>query len=270
MTTNAKSAKSAKSTKDGVAAEVRDLILALADSKRLLGYRYAEWMLGAPELETGIALSSMAQDEWGHARLLYALLKDVEDVDALEHGRQPMEYRNVAVLDEPTASWADTVALMALVDVALSVQFDALRSSSYEPLRQRVEKLLEEERFHAAHGAAWLRRLASGTDASRAAMRKAAERVMEPVLQWFGRDEGVAGALAEDGVVNAGPSSLRKRFLERVSPLLQEVGLRDAYGDESPDFGGFDEGRRRTGGGGPDASTIERIRGDRNRAFLMD
>jgi ring-1,2-phenylacetyl-CoA epoxidase subunit PaaC len=53
---------------------IRDLILIMADSKRLLGTRYAEWILGAPELETGIACASMAQDEWGHARLLYALL----------------------------------------------------------------------------------------------------------------------------------------------------------------------------------------------------
>ena len=265
MTTSARGGKVA-----AVPAEVRDLILALADSKRLLGYRYAEWMLGAPELETGIALSSMAQDEWGHARLLYALLKDVEDVDALEHGRDPGEYRNIPVVDEPAATWADTVVLMALVDVALSVQFDALRSSSHEPLRQRVEKLLDEERFHAAHGAAWFRRMARGTDASAAALRDAVERVMEPVLRWFGRDDGVAGGLAEEGVVSATPSSLRSGFLERIAPLLQEVGLSDAWRDHRVDFDGFDEATRRTGDGGPDAATIERIRGDRNRAFLMD
>jgi hypothetical protein len=46
---------------------LRDLILTLADSKRLLGLRYSDCMLGAPTLEAGIAASSMAQDEWGHA-----------------------------------------------------------------------------------------------------------------------------------------------------------------------------------------------------------
>ena len=43
-------------------------------------------------------------------------------------------------------------------DGALTVQLEALRGSSYEPLRQRIEKMLDEERFHAAHGAAWLKR----------------------------------------------------------------------------------------------------------------
>src|SRR5687768_5168785 len=95
----------------------RDLILVLADSKRMLGTRYAEWILGAPELETGIACASMAQDEWGHARLLYALLKDFdEDIDRLEHGREPHEYASIELLDRSPGSWAEFVAINALVD----------------------------------------------------------------------------------------------------------------------------------------------------------
>ena len=48
---------------------LRRLILTLADSKRMMGIRYSDWLLGAPSIEAGIAVSSMAQDEWGHARL---------------------------------------------------------------------------------------------------------------------------------------------------------------------------------------------------------
>src|SRR5512134_3066107 len=96
---------------------IRDLILCLADSKRLLGMRYAEWILGAPELEAGIACASMAQDEWGHARLLYALLKEFgDDVDRIEHGREPAEYCNLAALDQAPESWAEFTALNALAD----------------------------------------------------------------------------------------------------------------------------------------------------------
>lgn len=256
---------------------VRDLILVLADSKRLLGFRYAEWMLGAPELESGIACSSMAQDEWGHARLLYALLKDFgDDVDGLEHGREPADYRNLSALDRPAESWPAVVALMTLADVALSFQFEALRSSSWEPLRQRVEKLLEEEKFHAAHGVAWFRRLAGASDASRAALRQAVTAVLDPVLLWFGPDSERAAALEDAGVVSEAGSALRGRFVARVRPLLETVGAGDELGAaerraaEAASAAAFDEARRRADGGGPDAATIERIRGDRNRAFLMD
>lgn len=247
---------------------VRDLILVLADSKRLLGYRYAEWMLGAPELETGIACSSMAQDEWGHARLLYSLLKGFDDdVDALEHGREPDAYRNMAILDSPAATWPDTVALMTLADGALSIQFEALRQSSYDPLRQRVEKLLEEEHFHAAHGAAWFRRLASGTDESREALRAAVEAALPSIVDWFGPESDRSRALSGTGVVTLAGPALRDRFLDRVEPLLERVGVERPEPREPEEF---DEGRRRSGAGGPDAETIRKIRGDRNRDFLLD
>lgn len=252
----------------GTQAAVRDLILVLADSKRLLGYRYAQWMLGAPELETGIACSSMAQDEWGHARLLYALLKGFEDdVDALEHGREAADYRNMSVLDAPPESWPDAVALMVLADGALSTQLHALRGSSYEPLRQRVEKLLEEEKFHAAHGAAWVRRMAGGGEASIRALRESMEAVVRPVLDWFGPDSARAHAMKAAGVATAAGSELRDRFLDQVAALLAELGMERPVATEP---GGFDEARRRVGGGGPDDDTIRKVRGDRNRAFLMD
>lgn len=58
-----------------------DFILALADTKRFLGIRYAEWCDGAPTLEASVAASAMAQDELGHSRALLPLLKDFPEVD---------------------------------------------------------------------------------------------------------------------------------------------------------------------------------------------
>jgi ring-1,2-phenylacetyl-CoA epoxidase subunit PaaC len=259
-------------TKDRLEGEVRtavrDLILTLADSKRLLGYRYAEWMLGAPELETGIACSSMAQDEWGHSRLLYALLKEFdEDVGALEHGRDPEAYHSMEVLDRPAESWPDVVALMVVADGAISTQLEALRASAHDPLRQRVQKVLDEERFHAAHGQAWVRRLAEGPRAARAAIKEAVEGILDPTLAWFGPDSGRAAGLAGAGVASEVGSALRERFLSRLRPQLEQLGI--AAGGEV-DLEGFDEVRRRRGAGGPDEETIRKVRGDRNRAFLMD
>jgi phenylacetate-CoA oxygenase PaaI subunit len=258
-------------TRDAAVREsaVHDLVLCLADSKRLLGMRYAEWILGAPELETGIACASMAQDEWGHGRLLYALLKDVTDVYRLEHGREPHEYRNIEVLDRPTADWFGLVAINALVDQALTVQLEALTDSSYAPLKQRVAKLIEEERFHAAHGSAWLRRLADAGSESCERMKAAAQAVLAPVMRWFGPDTDAARAFIESGVASATGSALRARYLERVRPLLERIGV-DGASFAKPDFTGFDETTRRTAGSAPDAATIARIRGDKNRMFLMD
>lgn len=251
-------------------AAVRDLLLVLADSKRMLGTRYAGWMLGAPELEGGIALASMAQDEWGHGRLLYALLKEFdEDVDRLEHSREAAEYCNIQTLDEAPADWAALVAVNALVDGALTVQLEALRASSHTAARQRVEKMLDEEQFHAAHGTAWIRWFARLGDDGKRALREAIADRVDDVLRWFGPDSERAEALLEEKAVDAAGSRLRARFVERNAPLLDTVGAADLL-QRAPDFTGFDEARRRVPGSAPDAETIRRIRGDRNRAFLMD
>jgi phenylacetate-CoA oxygenase PaaI subunit len=270
-TANAKPAAKVADLQEPLRAPVRDLVLVLADSKRLLGMRYAEWILGAPELEAGIACASMSQDEWGHSRLLYALLRDFgDDVDRIEHGREPGEYRSMAVVDEAPESWPGFVALNALADLALTVQLEALTASAYLPLRQRVQKILDEEHFHAAHGAAWLRRLSGAGAEARAAAADAVRAVLPGLLQWFGPDTEGARALVEGSVVSAVGSTLRAKFLERAAPLLAGLGIEDALTITDPDFAGFNETTRRAGNGAPDDATIARIRGDKNRAFLMD
>jgi phenylacetate-CoA oxygenase PaaI subunit len=251
-------------------AALRDLILVLADSKRLLGMRYANWILGAPELEAGIACASMAQDEWGHARLLYALLREFgNDVDALEHGRGPADYCSIEALDAEPASWPRLVAINALVDTALTVQLEALTLSSYLPLRQRVQKLLEEETFHTAHGIAWFRRLAAAA-AAREALRQDVAEVAPIVMRWFGPDTEHSRALQDASISSSAGSDLRSRFVTRVAPLIRMLGEPAVFISLEPDFSSFQERARRTPGHAPDDRTIAQVRGDLNRAFLMD
>jgi ring-1,2-phenylacetyl-CoA epoxidase subunit PaaC len=271
MSTAMKEATRAADLTGPVRESVRDLILVLADSKRVLGMRYGNWMLGAPELEAGIACASMAQDEWGHARLLYALLKDFgEDVDRLEHGRDAAEYRSIEALDEEPGSWPELVAVNTFVDLALTLQLEALAHSSYLPLRQRVQKLIEEEAFHAAHGAAWLRRIAGAGPDARAAMQEATAAVLPHVLRWFGADSPRTRELQDASIVDASGSDMRARFIARTAPLVRAAGDPEGFAAVEPDFSRFDPVTRRTTGTTPDAATIAQIRGDRNRAFLMD
>jgi ring-1,2-phenylacetyl-CoA epoxidase subunit PaaC len=270
MSTSVETARAADLAPE-LQSSVRDLILVLADTKRLLGMRYAEWILGAPELEAGIACASMAQDEWGHARLLYSLLKDFgDDVDAIEHGREPAEYRNMQVLDRAPESWPELVVLNAFADAALSLQLEALTSSAYTPLRQRVQKILDEEQFHRAHGRAWILRLArAGGDAQRQVC-DASRSCVPSLLQWFGPDAADSRRLRESSIADATGSEMRAQFIQRIAPLIAELQDPSVVPSVEQDWDEFDESRRRTPGSSPDAETIARIRGDKNRAFLMD
>lgn len=263
---------------DDVRAPLRDLILALADSKRVLGLRYSDRMLGSPTLEAGIAASSMAQDEWGHARLTYALLGDLGDEPkALEHERPASEYRSLAALDAGLDGWAAMTAAALLVDTALSVQYAALLNSRYTPVHNRVQKLLDEEKFHFQYAAGWARRIAQVPEL-RGELTEALRRYLAPALAWLGRDEA-AQRLVEEGIVAAEPSALRARYLAKVAPVLDEIGAAEGlgisrdgdgwtYGGEL-DWSGWNDATRRAGGA-LDEETAARARGDKNRALLMD
>ncbi|MGH7458325.1 MAG: 1,2-phenylacetyl-CoA epoxidase subunit PaaC [Longimicrobiaceae bacterium] len=259
---------------------LRDLILALADGKRLLGIRYSDWMLGAPSLEAGIAASSMAQDEWGHARLTYALLSDFgDDTAALEREREAADYRNPEPLDRRFSSWAEMTAAGLILDTAFAVQYAALAGSRYEPLHNRVQKLLDEEAFHYRHAAGWARRLASSPE-PRKEFAGHARRLLPAALRWFGSGGSeTARALVEQGIADAAPDQLRERLLERVAPVLLEPGLAGLALSGQPgswryegeiDWDGWDDTTRRANQGGPDAGTLARVRGDLNRAFLVE
>jgi phenylacetate-CoA oxygenase PaaI subunit len=264
--------KSAGDVPEDLQKPLGSLLLSLADNKRLLGMRYSEWILGAPTLEAGIACSAMAQDEWGHGRILYAMLKDFGDnPGALEHEREAGEYVASELLDDAAGEWPVLLALNALLDTAISVQCAALAESRYTPLQFKMGKLLDEERFHFEHARGWTSRLAE-TDAGRSALGAAYASALEPCLRWFGRSEGeVWAVLADEGAIDGSPDVQRGRWLERVGPLLDEVGVAvPAAAGAGLDWSAWDGTRRRAGEGGPDSETLARVRGDKNRAMLMD
>ncbi|HYW10681.1 MAG TPA: Phenylacetic acid catabolic protein [Longimicrobium sp.] len=265
---------------DDARAALRALILSLADSKRVQGLRYSDRMLGAPTLEAGIAASSMAQDEWGHARLTYALLGEFgDDPKGLEHARPAAEYQSHPALDAEFGSWSDFIACMLLVDTALATQYGALVGSRYTPVQNRVQKMLDEERFHFQYAAGWTRKIAAVAEL-RDDLAASMGRYLGPALQWLGDDSAPAARrLVEEGLMTGDPSALRARFLAKVGPVLEDAGLaaglglsRDGdawtYGG-SLSWDGWNESTRRSGGA-LDETVAARARGDKNRALLLD
>jgi 1,2-phenylacetyl-CoA epoxidase catalytic subunit len=247
-------------------AALERLILTLADSKRLMGIRYSDWLLGAPSIETGIAASSMAQDEWGHARLLYSMLKDLDiDPVIVEHDRTPDAYAPVAPLDEEMPDWAALIAAVCLVDRAISTVLASFASGSYETAQSRVPKMLAEEEFHDSLGAAWFRRLHSSGGEARSLLTTACQAMLPPVLAWVGADDGPARTLVKAGVIGSAADRL-EAYRDAVRDLTDLIGIDIAATGAATDW---DETRGRTRGQ-PSDESIERVRGDRNRALFVE
>lgn len=250
---------------DDVRSALRRHILSLADTKRILGLRYSDWLLGAPSIETGIAASSMSQDEWGHARLLYAMLKDFgEDPTGVEHDRAADLYCSAPALDTPFSDWAGFVAAMVVVDGALSVALEGFSEGRFEQARSRVPKMLAEEEFHRDMGLAWLRRLTAGSDEARGRIRDAIRWALPGTLAWMAPNDEPFSRLVEAGLT-APRETLLKRFQATYGDALAAAGAESF----EPDFGGWDESRGR-GPGAPGDDVVERARGDRNRALLVE
>src|SRR3954462_11077968 len=98
---------------------MKTLVASLADNKSALGRRYAEWAVSAPTLESAVAAAAMAQDELGHVRATYPVLKalgiEVENGDDHLDG----DHR-LALLDDELPDWTSFIAANLLVDGVLT------------------------------------------------------------------------------------------------------------------------------------------------------
>ena len=201
------------------------LIARLADNKFLLGRRYAEWCSSAPTLESSVAAAAMAQDELGHARALYPVLRSLASEASPELDPETRQhFHNVSFLDRDFGGWTDFIAANYLIDTALTLVFEAGEHSSFEPLAGRSRKVLQEERTHFMHAEAWVRRLAAAGGEAKRALEGSLRQAWAETLCWFG-PPGAGGTLSDQGVLDASPDLLRERFLARVGPMLVTAKL---------------------------------------------
>jgi phenylacetate-CoA oxygenase PaaI subunit len=205
------------------------VLASLADNKQAIGRRYAYWCNGAPALEAAVAAAAMTQDELGHARTLYPLLEDFIQAQTDPKQIEPMTrtlHFHLAALDHDFAGWCDFVATNFLVDTALTTFFAAAQNSSYEPLRQRARKIVQEEGLHTIHGEGWIRLLARTGGAVRQALIASLERLWDETLCWFGpADDTAMQRLYRDSIIDASPDELRSRYLDKIMPVLSSLDI---------------------------------------------
>ena len=124
---------------DGRERAIALLLLSMADDEFVIGFSDSEWTGIGPILEEDVAISSLAQDELGHAQALYGLFVDVvadgRDADAVAYDRPPEGYYHARLLDHPRGDWAETIARRWMYETADAARLSALADSSHSPLR---------------------------------------------------------------------------------------------------------------------------------------
>lgn len=199
------------------------LVGALADNKAALGRRYGEWAVSAPTLESAVAAAAMAQDELGHARATYPVLKalGVEEPDETGFGGD----RRLQLLDSELPDWTAMIAANLLIDGALTTFVAGCVDSSITPMAQRARKILQEEGSHRVHAEAWARRLCRAGDALGELLVARLRETWEQTGRFPGPDDDPgAVAAVQLGMFSLTPARQRAMVRDWLVALLAAEG----------------------------------------------
>ena len=203
------------------------LLFRLADDELVIGERYQDWIVKAPTLESDLSLANITQDEFGHARLWYTLLKDLgyEESDLI-YERDPNDFANATLVELAFADgdWADVVVRGFLYDQAEAVRLRTMTDSTYAPLADRVPKVLREEEYHRDYSQNWLVQLTS-EEQGRSRVQAAVDRLVPYALTLFEGSTDVDETIVDAGFRNESLSALRNEWLDTVALSLETYGI---------------------------------------------
>jgi ring-1,2-phenylacetyl-CoA epoxidase subunit PaaC len=229
MTTTPNIIKDAQAVPPALKQPLINLLLSLADDELILGYWDSEWTGIAPILEEDVACSSIAQDEIGHARLLYEEAATLSGItaDQLAYGRQPGEYRHAQLVEHKRGDWAFTIARRYLYDTADQVRLTALANSAYLPLAQDIAKIQREEVYHQLHVSTWLQRLASLHNPQHEARMRLEQALNSLWPDALGLFEPLPDeeSLLQASILTVPGTQLQQEWLTTIAPIFEHLRL---------------------------------------------
>ena len=200
----------------------------LGDTSLILAQRLGEWVGHAPALEEDLALANIALDLLGQARYLLSYAGEIEGKgrgeDELAFLRDPSEFANLALVEQPNGDFGQTIVRQFLIDAWQLELFEQLRSSKEARLAALAEKALKETRYHFRFSSGWMVRLGDGTEESHMRVQTALDALWRFTTEMFAADS-VDRAAAAMGIA-PDPAGLRAAWSENVDRVLNQATLR--------------------------------------------
>jgi ring-1,2-phenylacetyl-CoA epoxidase subunit PaaC len=204
-----------------------EYLLRLGDDALITTQRLGEWSARAPEMETDIALSNIALDQLGVARMFLTYAGEVEgagrDEDALAYLRHDTDFRNAQLVEIPDADFGVTIAKLLCLSTYQRLLYDALTSSTDERIAAIAAKAVKESAYHLDTASLWTVRLGDGTDKSRRRTQAAFDGIWPYAFELFESD-AVTEEVAASGV-GVDPSTLRDAWQTTVTNVLRSATL---------------------------------------------
>ena len=198
-----------------------DYVLHLADNALILGHRNSEWCGHGPILEQDIAITNISLDLIGQARNLYqyaaVLLGNESTEDSLAYLRNPEDFKNCLLVEQPNGDWAATILRQFFFSTYQYLLYENLVTSQDPQLAAIAAKSLKEVTYHLRWSSEWVIRLGDGTDESHQRITSALQQ------QWPLTDELTRPAPYEARILD--PSTLKTNWLHKIQTVFDEAGL---------------------------------------------
>lgn len=201
--------------------------LRLADNASILGHRLGEWCGHGPVLEQDIAMTNIALDLIGQARNYYQYAAKIEGTgkteDDMAYLRDPLDYYNLLILEQPNGDFAHSIARQYFFDVFHHLLLNSLMESKDKQLAAIAEKSIKEVAYHKKWSGEWVLRLGDGTDISHDKMQHAVNILHTYTGEMFLMDEVDELLIKEKIVPDLNP--LKEQWTNTVREHFAEANL---------------------------------------------
>lgn len=207
--------------------ELFDFVVAQADDAMVLGQRLSEWCSNAPYLEEDLALTNVALDYVGRAKMFYEYAsrldggkKSADDIAFMRDGR---DYRNLIIMELPIGDFAFSMARQFLIDVFNVEYMTLLQNSKDSEIAAIAGKAVKESRYHLRRSHEWVVRLGDGTGESHERTQKAIDELWGYIDELFMTTDSEL-VLVKEGVA-VDRALLADTWNKQVDAVLNEATL---------------------------------------------
>jgi ring-1,2-phenylacetyl-CoA epoxidase subunit PaaC len=221
-----------------------EVLLRLADDRLIHGHRLSEWAGHGPELEEDLALANVALDMIGHASALYSYAAELEgkkDEDHYAYFRDDIDFRNLAMLEQPRGDFAFTIARQFLFSAfSYFLYRELIESVDDEQFKGMLQKHFKEIKYHLRHSREWVLRLGDGTEESHRRIQDAFDDLWMYTGELFDQDEADTKAIEYNLYTDV--TSFKEEWKKLVNETLEEATL-SVPDDDQYMFSGARKGR---------------------------
>lgn len=172
---------------------IKQYAMRLGDDALMLGHRLSEWCSRGPFLEEDLALTNVALDFIGRARMFYSYAAEMSDEacteDSFAYTRDSRDFMNLLIHELPRGDFAFSMARQYLVDEYTLAYMKQLLNSSDENLAAIAAKVVKESEYHLRRSRDWMLRLGDGTAESHERLQAAMEELWGFTSELFEMDD---------------------------------------------------------------------------------